>query len=177
MHVFKKYLDKITLLNANIIYFLCILIALIINIIFYYPVHVEDIIEISGTFIQIALPCYTIVPVLAKQDKQGAKQMLLLLTIVIIVTYILKFTIPIKRPYGGSMSFPSGHTAGAFTGAVFLSYRYGKKYLAVSMPLAIFVAFSRVYSRNHWLSDVLASIVLCFIVGTFVVKKYKKTTN
>jgi membrane-associated phospholipid phosphatase len=168
----KNHLEKLNIINANLIYFICILIALIINIFVYFNASLEDTIEILGTFIQIALPAYAIVPILAKKDKEGFKQMLLFLGVVLSITYILKFTIPVKRPYGGSMSFPSGHTAGAFIGSVFLSYRYGKKYMAIAMPLAIFVGFSRVYSRNHWISDVFGSVVICFVVGLFVVKKY-----
>lgn len=169
----RKYLSKINIKNANIIYFIGIFIAMIITIFTYFDANLENSIEILGTFIQIALPCYVLVPILAKKDLHGAKQMLVLLVLVLIITYILKFTVPSKRPYGGSMSFPSGHTAGAFIGAVFLSNRYGKKYMAIVMPLAIFVGFSRVYSRNHWPADVFASVVLCFLVGYFVVKKHK----
>jgi membrane-associated phospholipid phosphatase len=172
----KKTFGRLNSTYANAIFFVCIFISLIITFSMQYPRNLEDLIEILGTFIQIALPCYVLVPILAKKDLQGAKQMLLLFGIVLVVTYSLKFSIPSKRPYGGSMSFPSGHTASAFSGAVFLSYRYGRKYLAFAMPLAIFVAFSRVYSRNHWLTDVFASIVLCFIVGIFIVKKYKRNT-
>jgi membrane-associated phospholipid phosphatase len=172
---FKTYLDKLNLnsFHANAIYFIIIFITFTINMFLFYNSH--DAIEILGTFIQIALPCYALVPILVKKDLRGARQMLLLLTTVLVITYILKIALPFKRPYGGSMSFPSGHTAGAFCGAVFLSFRYGKKYLCVSMPLAIFVAFSRVYSRNHWPIDVYASIVLCFFSGFFIVKKYQKS--
>lgn len=173
----KKTIHKINFFSANLIYFICILIAIIINIFFYYQTSFQNIIEILGTFIQIALPCYVIVPILAKRDMQGAKQMLVFLFFILAITYTLKFTYPSKRPYGGSMSFPSGHTAGAFCGAVFLSFRYGKKYLMYTMPLAFFVAFSRVYTRNHWLIDVFASIFICFFLGIFIVKKHKKTAN
>ncbi|MES2615548.1 MAG: phosphatase PAP2 family protein [Bdellovibrionota bacterium] len=168
----KKYFNKLNFLNAHIIYFTCIFIALAITVFIFYNVNLLDGIEVLGTFIQIALPCYVLVPILVKKDLQGAKQMLLLLTLVLIVTYTLKIALPFKRPYGGSMSFPSGHTVGAFCGAVFLGFRYGKKYLFISMLFAIFVAFSRVYSQNHWPTDVYASILLCFLIGMFTVKKY-----
>ena len=168
----KNILNELSHFQANVIYCICIFVAFLINVFFYYQVSFLDFIEIMGTFIQIALPCYVLVPVIAKNDVKGAKQMISFLVVALIVTYILKFSIPIKRPYGGSMSFPSGHTVGAFSGAVFLSYRYGKRYFIFTMPLAIFVGFSRIYTQNHWPTDVFASIILCFILGRFMVDKY-----
>jgi membrane-associated phospholipid phosphatase len=168
--MFKNTLEKITPLNANLIYFIGLIIAFVYNIYGCYGTDLSGYLQVIGTVIQIALPCYAIVPIATRRDGNGAKQMLLLLVLVLSITYILKFTVPIKRPYGGSRSFPSGHTAGAFIGAVFLSFRYGKKYALVTMPLACFVAFTRVYTRQHWISDVIMSIILCFIIGGILVK-------
>ena len=172
MNPSNNLLQKINNTNAHIIYFLIIVIAIIINLIVFSPIRFNDGIEIAGTFIQIALPCYVLVPILVNKDGHGAKQMLAYLGAVLIITYILKYTLHVKRPYGGLHSFPSGHTVGAFSGAVFLSFRYGKKYAFWSLPIASFVAFSRVYTRNHWISDVCGSIILCFFVGIFMIKKY-----
>ena len=167
-------IDKANRTNTNFIYFICVLLVFIVNIFLNVHVGFSNWIEISGTIIQIAIPAYALVPVVWKKDKNGAIQMIKLLCIVLVVTYILKFTIPEKRPYGGSMSFPSGHTTGAFSGAMYLGLRYGLRYFIISTPLALFVAFSRIYSRNHWPMDVIASIILCVIVALFIVKSWEK---
>ncbi len=167
----KNFLERFNARNTHIIFFICIVVAFISNLVRFPHANLEDQIELLGTLVQIALPCYVIVPVLFKKDLEGAKKMVIFLTAVLVVTYILKYTIPSKRPYGGSMSFPSGHTAGAFSGAVFLARRYGLKYALVAVPLAIFVAFSRVYSRNHWPIDVFASVLICVALGILLVRK------
>jgi membrane-associated phospholipid phosphatase len=63
------------------------------------------------------------------------------------------------RPYG-ELSFPSGHSYSAFAAAeVFGSY-YGRYY---TYPLAVLIAYSRVYEGAHWPSDV-AFGALCGVV-------------
>lgn len=157
--------------RSNLLFLLACVVALIPNLI-PLPTSMQTM-EMMGTFIQIALPCYALVPILSKKDAQGAKQMLSLLFAVLALTYLLKFTLPFKRPYGGSHSFPSGHTAGAFIGAVFLGFRYGRTYALVAFPLAAYVGVSRVLSRNHWPTDVAASIIICFGFGYFLIKKHE----
>jgi undecaprenyl-diphosphatase len=59
-------------------------------------------------------------------------------------------------------SFPSGHTAGAFTVSFVLYYYHP----FISIPFFILsglIAFSRMYLGVHYLSDILAGIVLGFI--------------
>ena len=72
------------------------------------------------------------------------------------VVYVLKPIVDRQRPDGGSQSFPSGHSASAFAGAAFLQRRYGWSYGAPAYAVATFVAYSRVESKRHWTSDVIA---------------------
>lgn len=56
-------------------------------------------------------------------------------------------------------SFPSGHTATAFTMAVLLSPMLNKKAWAYILPLlALLAGYSRVYLAQHFVTDVLAGM-------------------
>jgi membrane-associated phospholipid phosphatase len=56
-------------------------------------------------------------------------------------------------------SFPSGHTAAAFTIALLLAYMINKKPWSLALPLlALLVGYSRIYLGQHFLTDVLAGI-------------------
>ena len=57
------------------------------------------------------------------------------------------------------LSFPSGHTAAAFTFAEFLAQEYGDKspwYTIVGYSFATTTGVFRMYNRAHWFSDVVA---------------------
>lgn len=65
-------------------------------------------------------------------------------------------------------SFPSGHTASSFAAlAVFLQMN-GKLGLIVS-PIATLIAFSRIYLKVHYPTDVIFGMVLGFTCGITVV--------
>ena len=58
-------------------------------------------------------------------------------------------------------SFPSGHSAAAFTMALILAHMLNKKSWSFILPvMALLVAYSRVYLAQHFLTDVLAGLVL-----------------
>lgn len=77
-----------------------------------------------------------------------------------------------------SYAFPSGHTNASFAAAMMLTLVYGKKG-AWSYVLAGLIAFSRVYIGVHYLSDVLAgmlvgtacSLLVYFLIGKLVLRK------
>jgi hypothetical protein len=62
---------------------------------------------------------------------------------------------------GASMSFPSGHTVGAFAlgGVLLLASRHWPL-RAIALALAIAIALSRVLAFRHWPSDVTASAAI-----------------
>ena len=64
-----------------------------------------------------------------------------------------------------SLSFPSGHTTSAFSGALVLTYVTPKKYWGVLyLLLAIAIGYSRMYLSEHFFEDVVGGSV----IGVFV---------
>jgi membrane-associated phospholipid phosphatase len=76
-------------------------------------------------------------------------------------------------------SFPSGHTTVAFAAATALSTYYNDKFWVglTSYSLATVVGISRIYSNDHWASDVLAGAVLGYSIGKLVANKTKKQSH
>ncbi len=74
-------------------------------------------------------------------------------------------------------AFPSGHTALAFATAATLSTYYHNKWWvgALSYSLAALVGVSRVYTDDHWASDVVAGAALGYSIGRLVTHRQQKT--
>jgi len=99
-----------------------------------------------------------------------------------IITYVLKVLFNAPRPcvfFEGKCeirtvpglethswnSFPSGHSASAFTLSVVLMHILPHKYRGfILFPLALIIIFSRVYLAQHFFQDVVAGSIL----GTFL---------
>ena len=113
-------------------------------------------IERAGDLFQIAIPIAGLAYTYYSDDVVGRKQFWKSYLSSLSVTYFLKYTIDKKRPNGHCCeSFPSGHTASAFSGAMFIQNRYGFKYGIPSNILASYVGYSRVYAKKHYWEDVL----------------------
>lgn len=118
-------------------------------------------VEQTGTFVTVALPLSSISLVLLKHDHHGATQLLASLASTAVIVEALKLSIDKRRPdLSGHDSFPSGHTALAFSAAAFIQKRYGLKYALVAWSGAGFVGFSRFYAKKHYSVDVAAGAVL-----------------
>lgn len=117
--------------------------------------------RVAGDIIQIAIPAAAGVLTLAKGDFQGSKQLALSGVTAIGATYILKYATHKQRPDNSDYrSFPSGHTACAFTGATFLHRRYGWKWGVPAYVLSTYVGWSRIYAKKHDIWDVMAGAAL-----------------
>ncbi|MGA7614224.1 MAG: phosphatase PAP2 family protein [Thermoanaerobaculia bacterium] len=78
---------------------------------------------------------------------------------------------PFHHAWGGSSSFPSGHTIGAFAigGVIFFGFRSWPLRIA-ALVLASAVGVSRVLSFRHWPSDVVASALTGLLIAWIVVR-------
>ncbi len=68
---------------------------------------------------------------------------------------------------GSGLSFPSSHAVNSFTVATLLSKFY-KRYLIYLFSLAFLIAFSRVYVGVHYPGDIIAGMLVGFILGLCV---------
>jgi undecaprenyl-diphosphatase len=80
-------------------------------------------------------------------------------------------TLPIDVPV--DPSFPSGHAAGSFAFAAFVS-RLDGRLAWLLFPLASLVALSRVALGMHYPTDVLAGAVLGTLVGSMGARAYER---
>ena len=121
---------------------------------------------------------------LNKKKREWALPLGLSLIFSYVITYVSKFIIARPRPLGIikilplinliDYSFPSAHAAVAFAALPLLNKTYPKlKWLWILS--ASFVAFSRIYIRVHYLSDVVAGAFIGYFVSVFVIKlKHEK---
>lgn len=90
--------------------------------------------------------------------------------IMAIMVNAVKYSFPIERPDGSNtLSFPSGHTANAFTGAHLLYKEYKKSNVWIPIAgytLASLTGILRVTNNRHWFSDIMAGAA----VGIFSVE-------
>ncbi len=78
-----------------------------------------------------------------------------------------------RRPNGGDKkSLPSGHAAGAFSGAMFVHKRYGWKPALIPYGMSLIAGWSRVEARAHYWHDVLAGAAVSALFTWVLVDKY-----
>lgn len=123
---------------------------------------------------QVAVPLLAACVVFAHKDVKGVQAYASSFAATMGVSYIIKPTINAKRPNGGKMSFPSGHTAAAMGGAAFLQMRYGWMFGVPSYLAAAYVGFSRVYAQKHWLRDVLGATTIAVASTAFFTSPYSE---
>lgn len=90
-------------------------------------------------------------------DKKGLFQLAASYGTTMASVNILKQVVDRERPNAeNNNSFPSGHTASAFSAASFLHYRYGWQYGVPAYIAAGVVGLSRTDSNHHFVGDVIA---------------------
>lgn len=79
----------------------------------------------------------------------------------------------VKKPT--DYSFPSGHTLISVISAIVLTAA-NRKFGFLAIPLAVLIAFSRLYLYVHFPSDVLAAAVMGIVIGTVAVWWVKQSS-
>ena len=112
----------------------------------------------------MGLPALALGLTLRHNDTEGVGQLALSLGSTVVATETLKRTVHARRPDGSAnQSFPSGHTAVAFSAAAYLERRYGEAYGAFVPALygvAALTGLSRVQANKHRWVDVLSGAAL-----------------
>lgn len=117
----------------------------------------ENAFEHMGDTLQITLPLTAALATGLYQDWYGTGMFAKQFATAWSVTYGLKLVGDKTRPSGSNnLSFPSGHTMGAFSGASFLQRRYGWLYGIPAYVGATLTGLSRVDADAHFMDDVLA---------------------
>ncbi len=141
----------------------------------------------SAPYISVGVPVIMAVCAGVRKDKKLLQDAIYIGTSVAgatVLTFGLKYVFDRQRPYlaypdrihpysyEDDPSFPSGHTAAAFSLATSLCMRYPKWYvIAPSALWACSVGFSRMSEGVHYPSDVLAGAAIgagCAVVNIYV---------
>ena len=78
-----------------------------------------------------------------------------------------------ERPnHSDKKSFPSGHAAGVFSGAMFVHKRYGWKPALVPYGMSLIVGWSRTEVKAHYWHDVLGGAIISALFNWVLVDKY-----
>ena len=129
--------------------------------------------ETVGDVGQFAVPLAALAVSFYKDDTEGMKQMLKGWVITQGITHTTKRITNVRRPNKSNcQSFPSGHTASAFSGAAYLHHRYGMKYGLPAYIAASVVGHSRVHANKHWATDVVGGAALAYGVSYLVTSAY-----
>ncbi len=133
--------------------------------------------ERAGDIIQVLIPAAAFATTLILDDKEGRPQFYKSFLVNLAVTHGLKFAVTARRPEGdGTDSFPSGHTSASFQGATFIHKRYGLKYGIPAYVGAAFVGWSRVDSKKHFTTDVLAGAAIGILSSYYFTTPYEEVT-
>jgi membrane-associated phospholipid phosphatase len=120
----------------------------------------KDALETSGDLLQVLLPATAYGLTWLKEDGQGRQGFYASFATTLGITYALKLGVHKERPSGGEMAFPSGHTSAAFSGAAFITQRYGWRMGLPAYLGALVVGHSRIAAEKHDPEDVFAGALI-----------------
>jgi membrane-associated phospholipid phosphatase len=132
-----------------------------------------SVVEKIGDYMQVMVPAYALGMAMNERDGAGARQFAYGFAMMEAGVYGLKYLVDETRPdRSNNSSFPSGHTAAAFSGAAFIHKRYGINRAIVPYLMAGFTGYSRVAANRHYLHDVLAGAALGGMLSWFITGEY-----
>ncbi|MBY7997759.1 phosphatase PAP2 family protein [Vibrio fluvialis] len=127
----------------------------------------------AGDYIQLLVPASGYLAAWLNDDWEGAKQLTYSVATTAGIVQATKFTVGRIRPNAANnVSFPSGHTSAAFSGAAFLQSRYGSEWGIPGYIAATYVGGSRIYGNRHYADDVVAGAGIAFLVNQYFVSGY-----
>jgi membrane-associated phospholipid phosphatase len=84
---------------------------------------------------------------------------------------LIKLSVDRRRPLGGHLSFPSGHTTSAFATVPVLAQHLGWYGALPALGLATATALGRLEDKRHYVSDVVFGAALGLAVGDLVARQ------
>jgi membrane-associated phospholipid phosphatase len=150
------------------------------------------VVEYGSGYVAIGLPVALYIAGFALEDTWTRETAVLMgstLLLTSAITTVGKVAIGRARPYAGFgnhefrsfnghedfMSFPSGHTTAAFAVSAVLAARIRNPWASAGLyGVATAAAASRMYTRDHWLSDVVFTAAYTTAVAHSVVKWFEK---
>ncbi len=123
--------------------------------------HAQKTIDRTTDIVAIALPASALIGTLCARDWKGLVQGVETAAATAAMTLILKYGVKEWRPdFSDTHSFPSGHSAVSFATAAYLQRRYGWKFGAPAYALSCYVAWGRVFARQHHVWDVVVGAAI-----------------
>ena len=123
--------------------------------------HAKSNTEKIGDFLTFAIPATAYASAWYFDDEEGRMEFYKTYGLTMATTVALKYTVREKRPDNNDRdSFPSGHTASAISGAVFMHKRYGLGYALPLYAGAIYTGYSRIQVNRHHPRDVAAGALV-----------------
>jgi len=124
-----------------------------------------------GDVIHIALPALAGGSAAAKRDWDGLLQFGTSFGATVGTFAGIKAMVAKDRPdVADRRSFPSGHMALSFSGASFITKRYGLKYGIPALVAAGFVGYTRIEGQKHFADDVVAGAGIALIYNWMFVR-------
>ncbi len=126
-----------------------------------------------GDVMMVMSPAYALGMTVMANDWKGALQLAESVTVAQLASEGIKTLELERRPNGNDKkSLPSGHAAGAFSGAMFVHKRYGWKPALIPYGMSLIAGWSRVEARAHYWHDVAAGAAVSALVTWVLVDKY-----
>lgn len=126
-----------------------------------------------GDLMMVMSPAYALGMTVMADDPDGTVQLAESVVVAQLASEGIKAFGLERRPNGTDRkSFPSGHAAGAFSGAMFVHKRYGWKPALLPYAMSAVAGWSRVQARAHYWHDVAAGAAVSALFTWVFVDKY-----